>query len=157
MSAAIPRIDIHTTRARNAVNALFRHMQPGSPMMMDLMEDVGDTGALYMAEEVPVHSGTLKRNIFWRPVGTRGMKISTWGFNKKGKNYAPIIDRWNRTAKSRGRYVRAIDARLVDGPNIGWHPGARGTPFSFRTRERLIPYAVRRTVEAIEKAAEGIQ
>jgi len=155
--SAIPRIDIHTTRARNAVNALFRHMQPGSPMMIALREDVGSTGVKFMQEEVPVgRTGTLKRNVNWQPVGSRGLKISTFGYNRKGKNYAPIIDRWNKTKKSRGRYVRVIDRRLVGGGNIGWHPGAKGTPFSFRTRRRLIPYAVERTVEAIEKAAKGV-
>lgn len=138
MPTATFRIDVHAKRARADVQAIARYYKAGGEFSDKMLDFVEVEGQNIMREEVPVgKSRQLLDNVNAVRTKETEVRIRTSGIGYRGQDYAPIIDRSGRTARSRGRYVKAIDRRLVKGKNIGWHRGAKGTPYSWRTARRL--------------------
>ena len=114
-----------------------------------IVRRLGEKGLVILREEVPVGATGRLRASCWVEVSKHTAKVGT------NMPYDKYVDGEGKTASSPGRYVPAIDKRLVNvskrNPDIGVHPGSKRTPYSARTAERMKAEAAR----LIEQAARG--
>lgn len=99
-----------------------------------ILATIAEQGLVILKNEVPKRTGALADSCFSE------VRKNTVYLGASAP-HAAVVDGEGKTASSPGRYVPAINKRLVKpsvkNPNIGIHPGSRRTPYSKRAADKI--------------------